>query len=177
MQVNVDVSNPRTISSRQVTRDPAVGDPDRKSYVPRAPNELIEGARPGSDVSPTRLMVIDDLAEIRELLRDYLESKGYAVETAENAADALIRLGQFRPRVILLDILMPGLSGISALERIRRLHPEVEVIMVTGIGDEETAKRALAMGAFDYVSKPIDFAYLMSAIETCLLMRPLPPPD
>lgn len=143
---------------------------------PRSPEALPVGrAKPAPEVSPVRVMVVDDVAAVRELLRDYLESEGYTVEAVGDARDALLRLSEFRPHVMLLDILMPGLSGITALEQIRASHPEVEVIMVTGVGDEAIARRALALGAFDYVTKPIDFAYLTWALETCLLMWPLLP--
>lgn len=120
-------------------------------------------------------MVVDDMPDVRELLRDYLELEGYVVEALGNASDALARLAEFRPRLILLDIFMPGLSGLSAIEPIRSRDPEVGIIMVTGNGDDAIAKQTLALGAFDYVSKPIDFAYLTRSIETFLLMRALLP--
>lgn len=132
-------------------------------------------ARLAAEISKARVMVVDDMADIRGLLSDYLESEGYTVEAVGDGTTALLRLGEFRPQVILLDILMPGLSGISALQRIRAMHPNIAVIMVTGIGDEETAKRSLALGAFDFVTKPIDFAYLEWALETSLLMPSLRP--
>lgn len=132
-------------------------------------------AKLASEISKARVMVVDDMADIRGLLSDYLESEGYTVEAVGDGTTALLRLGEFRPQVILLDILMPGLSGISALQRIRAMHPNIAVIMVTGIGDEETAKRSLALGAFDFVTKPIDFAYLEWALETSLLMPSLRP--
>lgn len=140
--------------------------PDRHSSRPG------ESTKPAPEVPGARVMVIDDIADIQNLLRDFLESEGYTVEAFGDAADALIRLAEFRPHVILLDILMPGLSGISALQRIRAKYPDVEVIMVTGVGDEQVAKQALGLGAFDYVTKPIDFTYLKWALETCLLMPP-----
>ena len=130
-------------------------------------------AKLAAQISKARVMVVDDRADIRGLLSDYLESEGYTVEAVGDGTTALLRLGEFRPQVILLDILMPGLSGISALQRIRAMHPNIAVIMVTGIGDEETAKRSLALGAFDFVTKPIDFAYLEWALETSLLMPSL----
>jgi DNA-binding NtrC family response regulator len=89
-----------------------------------------------------------------------------------DATDALARLADLRPQVVLLDILMPGLSGLSALERIRTMSPHVEVIMVTGVGDEGIARQSLALGAYDYVAKPIDFEYLKRCIETCVLPHP-----
>lgn len=130
-----------------------------------------DGAKATSGLSGARVMVVDDVADIRELLSYFLESEGYTVQAVGNATDALILLAEFRPRVILLDILMPGLSGLSALQQIRARDPEVGVIMVTGNIDTEIAKQTLALGAFDYVTKPIDFGYLKWAIETLLLMR------
>jgi len=130
-------------------------------------------AKLAAQISKARVMVVDDRADIRGLLSDYLESEGYTVEAVGDGTTALLRLGEFRPQVILLDILMPGLSGISALQRIRAMHPNIAVIMVTGIGDEETAKRSLALGAFDFVTKPIAFAYLTWALETSLVMPSL----
>jgi DNA-binding NarL/FixJ family response regulator len=78
---------------------------------------------------------------------------------------------------VLLDISMPGLSGISALPQLRARDPKLGVIMVTGDGDENIARRTLALGAFDYVTKPVDFDYLRRSIETLLLMRSLISPD
>lgn len=135
----------------------------------------IPGTKPAPAVSRARVMVVDDMPDVRALLRDYLELEGYAVEALANAADALARLAEFRPRLILLDILMPGLSGLSAIELIRSRDPEVGIIMVTGNGDDAVAKQTLALGAFDYVSKPIDFAYLTRSIESFLLLRALLP--
>lgn len=128
-------------------------------------------ADPALQATATRIMVVDDKADVRNLLRDYLESEGYAVAALGSAAEALSRLAEFRPRVVLLDILMPDLSGLTALREIRARDPEVGVIMVTGNGDLDTAKESLALGAFDYVTKPIDFEYLKRSLDTCLLMR------
>ena len=117
-----------------------------------------------------RIMVVDDMPDVQEFLRDFLEEEGYAVEAFGNATDALQRLDEFRPRVILLDILMPGLSGLAALEQIQVTNPEVGIIMVTGISDDTIARKTLAQGAFDYVTKPIDLDYLKRTLETFLLI-------
>jgi CheY-like chemotaxis protein len=122
-----------------------------------------EAARP-------RIMVVDDMPDVQQFLRDFLEEEGYVVEAFASATDALQRLDEFRPRVILLDILMPGLSGLSALEQIRVTNPEVGIIMVTGIGDDTVARKTLAKGAFDYITKPIDLDYLKRSLETFLLV-------
>ena len=118
-----------------------------------------------------RIMVVDDTRDVQEFLRDFLEEEGYAVEAFDNATDALRRLDEFHPRVILLDIIMPGLSGIAALEQIRVTNPEVGIMMVTGNGNDAVARKTLAQGAFDYVTKPIDLDYLKWSLETFLLMR------
>ena len=117
-----------------------------------------------------RIMVVDDMADVREFLRDFLEEEGYAVEAFGNATDALQRLDEFRPGVILLDILMPGLSGLSALEQIRATNPQVGIIMVTGLGDDAIARKTFAQGAIDYIAKPIDLDYLKRSLETFLLI-------
>jgi len=135
--------------------------------------QILPGAEtnPAPAVSGTRVMIVEDRADIRNLLRDYLELEGYAVEAWGNATDALDRLAEFRPRIVLLDILMPGLSGISALRQIRARGPEIGIIMVTGNGDEDVAKQTLTLGAFDYITKPVDFDYLKRTIETFLVTR------
>ncbi|MBI2544509.1 MAG: response regulator [Candidatus Rokubacteria bacterium] len=160
---------------------------ERTNFEPRVPGSAGWTSRPESErsaeawpapeakakpaVSGARIMVVDDMADVRELLSDFLVEEGYTVEAFGNASDALLRLDEFRPRVILLDILMPGLSGLSVLEQIRATNPEVGIIMVTGIGDDTVARQTLALGAFDYVTKPIDFDYLKRTVETFLLMR------
>ncbi len=144
------------------------------SRSPRVPSPAGE-TKPAAKRPVAHVLVVDDVPAVQELLRDYLESEGYMVEVAGNGSDALLRLSEVRSDVVLLDILMPGLSGISVLKQIRAMYPGVQVIMVTGIGEEQTGKEALALGAADYVTKPIDFSYLGWALETCLLMRPLLP--
>ncbi len=72
--------------------------------------------------------------------------------------------------IVLLDIAMPGLSGVEILRRIQAMHLGTSVIMVSGIEDVETARRTLAMGAVDYVAKPVDYRSLDSVLEMHLLM-------
>jgi DNA-binding response OmpR family regulator len=126
-------------------------------------------------VEPSRILVVDDVEEVRDMLRDLLEAEGYAVEAADNAATAIAKLGSFRPHAVLLDIAMPGLSGIGALQQLRARDPELGVIMVTGNADESTARQTLVLGAFDYVRKPIDFDYLRRSLRTFLALRSLAP--
>jgi len=79
------------------------------------------------------------------------------------------------PDVVLLDISMPGLSGVETIPVIRFVSRAVKIIMVSGISDVELAKRALAHGAFDFVTKPVDLDYLLRSLETALSMKRLEP--
>ncbi|MBW2183662.1 MAG: response regulator [Deltaproteobacteria bacterium] len=73
----------------------------------------------------------------------------------------------FKPHVVLLDIMMPGMGGIDVLRGIRNINPEIGVIMTTAVTNEEIAKRAMKFGAYDYITKPLDLNYL----ETVLMVK------
>ena len=117
--------------------------------------------------TPT-ILVVDDDPEILTLLADVLTDDGYAVRTAVDGAAAIKCLVEHRPDLILLDIDMPRLRGIETLIVIRELAPETTVIMISGIADETEARRALTLGAFDYIPKPFDLTYLHQVIQAAL---------
>jgi CheY-like chemotaxis protein len=114
------------------------------------------------------VLVVDDVPEVRELLCDFLALRQYRVATAEDGASAVRLVAETAPAVILLDIDMPGLNGVDALPTLKALAPDTAVIMVSGTTQLETAKRALAAGAFDYVTKPVDFKRLLESVETAV---------
>lgn len=116
-----------------------------------------------------RILVVDDDPEVRALLIDYLHDKGFEALAVESGETALDRLSSLRPHLILLDILMPGLSGVETLQRLKALAPDTPVVIISGIGELKTARRTLALGATDYVTKPFDFAYLDCVLENLLL--------
>jgi CheY-like chemotaxis protein len=122
---------------------------------------------------PASVLVVDDNADIRDVLEELLTMKGYRVRVSADGADAVRQLVAAAPDVVLLDITMPGLSGVEALPTIRALAPSTAVIMVSGTMDVELAKRALAAGAFDYVTKPVELPHLLESIETALAMGAL----
>ena len=101
------------------------------------------------------------------LLQDFLTSKGYEVATALNGAEALAKVREMKPDIVLLDIIMPGMGGIDTLKEIKKIDPSIAVIMVTAVVDEELANRAVKLGAFDYITKPINIEYL----ETCVMIK------
>jgi CheY-like chemotaxis protein len=119
------------------------------------------------------VLVVDDDADIRDVLEEFLKMKGYQVHVSTNGADAVRKLAAAAPGVVLLDIEMPGLSGVDALPTIKALAPNTAVIMVSGTTNLELAKRALASGAFDYLTKPIDLPRLLESIETAFAMSAL----
>ena len=118
------------------------------------------------------VLIVDDDEGIRAVLEELLTLKGFETLTAADAVEAVRVLGERVPSVILLDIEMPGLSGLDALPTMIALAPTAAVIMVSGNSDVEIAKQTLARGAFDYVIKPLDVVYLMRSIDTALAATP-----
>jgi DNA-binding NtrC family response regulator len=126
---------------------------------------------PEAAAETCRILVVDDDREIRSLQSEFLSGQGHTVQTASGGAEALRELGRTEPDVILLDIEMPGLSGVDALPSLRALAPNAAVIMVSGTADVELSKLALSRGAFDFVTKPVDFRYLTQSLETAVAMK------
>jgi DNA-binding response OmpR family regulator len=151
----------------------ALGEIERPARPPTKPRGEDSGKREPPVMlaaEPGRVLVVDDDPEMRAMLSDFLTIKGYSAQTVPDGATALREIVTAPPDVVLLDINMPGLSGLDALPTIRAVAPRTVVIMVSATEDAATAKRVLAYGAFDYVVKPIDLQYLSRSIETALLM-------
>ncbi|MGH7380270.1 MAG: response regulator, partial [Candidatus Methylomirabilales bacterium] len=98
--------------------------------------------------------------EAVELLVEFLSSKGYEILTATSGEEALRRVKEDRPHLVLLDIRMPKMNGLEVLKRIREIDPEMGIIMVTAVNEEDVGRQALELGAFDYIVKPLDLKYL-----------------
>ena len=107
-----------------------------------------------------RVLVVDDEPVAVELLHAFLADKGLEVLTASDGEEALRQVKEHRPHLILLDVRMPKLNGLEVLKRVREIDHEVGVIMVTAVNEEETGREALKLGAFDYITKPLDLPYL-----------------
>jgi two-component system response regulator AtoC len=107
-----------------------------------------------------KILVVDDEPAAMELLVEFLSAKGYEVITATNGQEAIRRVKEDRPHLVLLDVEMPKMNGMEALRRIREIDPEVGVIMATGVDEEHVGRKALEQGAFDYIVKPLDLKYL-----------------
>ncbi len=118
------------------------------------PDPSSRATRP--DEAPGLVLLVDDEAPLLSALRRILQADGHRVLTAEDAAQAEPHLHEPELDVILLDLVLRGGSGLDLLERVRRLRPEVEVIMMTGHGSIESAVGCIRRGAFDYLEKPFD---------------------
>ena len=114
-----------------------------------------------------RILVVDDDADIRGLLRELLERRGFAVAEAADGKQALQEMYEGRPDLVLLDVSMPGLDGWTTLERIRELS-DVPVVMLTARSEELEKTRGLRAGADDYVTKPFGRQELLARIEALL---------
>lgn len=114
------------------------------------------------------ILVVDDEAQVREVLTEFLAGAGYMVEGVASGDDALAAVTRERPDLVLLDIHMPGVDGVEILRQIRALDDEIAVIMVTANEDVAVARETLKLGAFDYVAKPFDFTYLERAVAAGL---------
>ncbi len=111
-----------------------------------------------------KILCVDDEPLNLELLEAYLIPEGYEVFKAADGHSAIQMVEAVKPHVVLLDIMMPGIGGIDTLKEIKKIDPHVGVIMVTALEDDEVAKCALELGAFDYVTKPIDFEHLKTVV-------------
>ncbi len=107
-----------------------------------------------------KVLVVDDEAPIREVLIEFLTDHGYEAHGAANGKQALSLIESLRPQVVLLDVSMPGISGLEVLESLRGRAPAPAVIMISGHADQDIALKALELGAYDFIQKPLDFRYL-----------------
>ncbi len=112
-----------------------------------------------------RALVVDDEHLILKIISDILTREGYEVKTAFNCDRALQLLKEDSLQVVLTDIRMPEKSGINLLEEIRTFNSDIPVILMTGFASLETAMRAVQHGAFDYITKPLDYDKLKSVIK------------
>jgi two-component system, NtrC family, nitrogen regulation response regulator NtrX len=125
----------------------------------------------------TDILIVDDEADIRELVAGILEDEGFSVRSAKDADEALTAVEARRPHLVLLDIWLEGsrLDGLALLDVIRGQHPDLPVVMISGHGNIETAVAAIKRGAYDFIEKPFNADRLVvcatRALETLRLKR------
>ncbi|MEW6139337.1 MAG: sigma-54 dependent transcriptional regulator [Thermodesulfobacteriota bacterium] len=112
-----------------------------------------------------KIVIVDDERSIRRSLEMFLAKKGYGVLTAENGESGLLIIDREQPDIVILDIRLPGMSGLEVLRSVRGRHPTISVIMMTAFHDMDTTIEAMKLGAYEYIHKPIDIDELEIAIE------------
>ena len=121
------------------------------------------------------VLIVDDNEDNTDIIRHYLESRGYPITVAHNGDEALAQFETVRPSIVLLDVMMPGRDGWEVC-RIMKSHAEhgknVRVIMVTALDEMEDKRTALQTGADDYVEKPFDLARLVEVVERNAALLP-----
>jgi len=120
-----------------------------------------------------RILVVDDEeVVIRSCLR-ILGAGGHLVEAVSSGSDALRKVDEGQFDLMILDIMMPKIDGLEVLQRVKESHPDIDVIMITGLSQIETAVRAMKLGAFDYLPKPFDPDQLTIVVQRALERRQL----
>lgn len=119
------------------------------------------------------ILVVDDNPDNTEIIREYLEVRGYPIAVAHNGDEALALFERVQPKLVLLDVMMPGRDGWEVCRLIKQ-HPSlgrsVRVIMVTALDEWDDKRQALETGADDYVAKPFDLRRLAATVERNVAM-------
>jgi two-component system response regulator VicR len=127
-----------------------------------------------SDEQHPPILVVDDNHDNAEIIRQYLEIRGYPITVAHDGDEALALFEQVRPALVLLDVMMPGRDGWEVC-RVMKQHPTlgrtVRVIMVTALDEWQDKREALQIGADDYVEKPFDLPTLANTVQRNLAMQ------
>jgi len=119
------------------------------------------------------ILIVDDEKDIRISLTGILEDEGYQVVTASSGMEALDKVREEQPDLVLLDIWMPGIDGLETLDRLKAAQPALTVIMISGHGTIETAVRATKLGAFDFIEKPLSLDKVLIAVGNALRLKQL----
>ena len=113
---------------------------------------------------PGSILIVDDEPAIASMLSDHLGSQGYEVDVALHAGDAVMLASLERPDAVILDLMLPEVSGEHIFQQLRALDDSIAIVLLTGMADESVARGLLRAGAFDYLRKPPDFEQLYAAI-------------
>jgi len=120
-----------------------------------------------------RILIVDDEETVRSSIQWLLKRAGYKVATAADGQEALDKMGQFNMELVLLDIRMPGMSGIEVLKQLTNGWPDTCVIMITAVTDTQTAVETMKLGAYDYVTKPFNPDDLVLKVQRAIEKRDL----
>lgn len=117
---------------------------------------------------PDNILLVDDEPKTLKYLGRYLQKKGFEISTADNGENGLAIIEKEPVSVVVLDVLMPGMDGITVLKRIKQRKPAVQVIVLTGCASVELGMQGMKSGAFDFMTKPVDPPELVRLIQSAL---------
>jgi len=117
---------------------------------------------------PTRVLVVEDDPTVAEVVRTYLGNAGLEVDSAADGVTALAVAARSRPALVVLDLMLPGLSGLEVCRRLREARPDLPVIMLTALGEEADRVVGLELGADDYLVKPFSPRELVLRVQSAL---------
>jgi DNA-binding NtrC family response regulator len=121
----------------------------------------------------SRILIVDDEEIVIRSCRRILSDGSYIVDFTQDSQEALRKVDEVEYDLVVLDIMMPGIDGLEVLQQIKERHPDVDVIMMTGLSQVQTAVKAMKLGAFDYLSKPFDPEELQLVVSRALERRRL----
>lgn len=117
----------------------------------------------------SKILVVDDEVEACKVLDEYLSAKGYEVHTSHDGPSAIEKIKTVKPHLVLLDMIMPGMQGLEVLKEIKKIDPNLKIVMVTVVTDEEEACETFELGACDYITKPVNIAHLEKIIMAAMI--------
>lgn len=142
----------------------------RKSWgiltISKIVGSLLED-KPELSEEKKKILIADDEPEVCALLKDFLTRKGFNPVVVNSGEEALQRISQENPSIVLLDINMPGMDGLMTIKKIKETYGHVGIIVITGMGEANIAEAAIGLGVYDYIVKPVNFNYL----EFCLVSK------
>jgi len=127
-----------------------------------------------SQMKESKILVVDDDPVIRNALFEFLSSRGYQVSLAQNGKEGVMKFQEAEPELVILDLIMPEMDGVEALEKIREIDPEAKVIVLTGYGTDEQIARLKELGVTDILRKGLGFEDFLAQIEGVLGRSPKP---
>ncbi|SPP99556.1 Two-component response regulator [Candidatus Sulfobium mesophilum] len=135
--------------------------------------QSVTEAKVDEDNEKSRILIVDDDATILRLMCEILSHQGYRFETATNGLEAISKAKEFSPDLIFMDVRMPVMDGYESLRRIKadETISHIPIVMVTGLGDRESKIKGLALGAQDFISKPVDSTELVLRAENLLKVK------
>jgi CheY-like chemotaxis protein len=134
---------------------------------------MLEGMNATPTTRPVgRILAVDDEPAVNEMLQAVFTELGYAVRCAVDGSEALESVPIFKPDVVVLDLLMPEMSGLEVLQRLRQQRPKLPVVILSGSQDAALVRRSIESGAFDVLRKPCDIDVLAGVVAAAIDSHP-----